>query len=272
MMTVRAYAKLNLSLRVHARRKDGFHEIDSIVQTIALADQIEIYPVKTGLKVEGPFPPDTDLVHRAAALILAEKKTTAGVRIVLEKKIPVGAGLGGGSSDAAAVLMVLNRLIPPLLPSDVVDHLASSLGADVPLFCRGGRLRMMGKGEEVVPLPPGPERAFLILIPPVHCATAAVYQKYDAIHPMGQNGDLRLGINDLEEPAIALYPTLIPYQQAIARVGGEYHGMTGSGAAFYAAFSHPDRAQAAKEQLGKEFPDARVEVCTPTKVGHEEVD
>lgn len=271
MVTVRAYAKLNLSLRVHARREDGFHEIDSIVQTIALADLITVFLAGSHLQVESPFPPDADLVHRAAELILAEKKTTTGVRIVLEKKIPVGAGLGGGSSDAAAVLTVLNRLVPPLLPSNVVDHLASTLGADIPLFRRGGRLRMRGKGEEVAPLPPGPERAFLVLIPPFHCATTAVYRKYDTIHPMGQDGDLQLGINDLEEPAIALYPTLIPYQKAIAEVGGEYHGMTGSGAAFYAAFSHPDRAQAAKEQLGKEFPEARVEVCAPTEVGHEEV-
>ena len=271
MLTVRAYAKLNLSLRVHARREDGFHEIDSVVQTISLADRIEIHPIKTGLKVESPFPPDADLVHQAAALILAEKKTKAGVQIVLEKKIPVGAGLGGGSSDAAAVLTVLNRLVPPLLPANVVDHLASTLGADIPLFRRGGRLRMRGKGEEVVPLEPGPERAFLVLIPPVRCATALVYRKYDELHPEGKATLTRLGENDLEEPAIALYPTLIPYQKAIARVGGEYHGMTGSGAAFYAAFSHPGRAQAAKEQLSKEFPDARVEVCAPTEVGHEEV-
>ncbi len=270
MVTALAYAKLNLSLRVRARREDGFHEIDSLVQTIGLADRFEFRLTGGRLQVKSPFPPEEDLVYRAASAVLAEKRAKTGVRIVLKKRIPTGAGLGGGSSDAACVLGVLNRLIPPPLPSEAIQRLASTLGADVPLFLRGGRLRMEGKGDRITPVPPGPERAFLLVLPPIHCDTAAVYRKYDDLHSMGNALPLQLGENDLEEAALALYPELALYREAITTAGGEYWGMSGSGATFYAAFSEPERAQAAEHKLAALLPTARVVLCRPTATGYEE--
>ncbi len=270
MVTAFAHAKLNLSLRVRARREDGFHEIDSLVQTIGLSDRLEFHLTGDRLQVKSPFLPEEDLVYRAASALLAEKRVKPGVRIVLEKRIPIGAGLGGGSSDAACVLAVLDRLTPPPLPPEALHRLASTLGADVPLFLRGGRLRMTGKGDRLTPLPPGPERAFLLVLPPIHCNTAAVYRRYDALNPTGNALPLRLGENDLEEAAVSLYPELALYREAIMTVGGEYWGMSGSGATFYAAFTDPERAQAAGHKLAALLTAARVVVCRPTATGYEE--
>ena len=270
MISARAYAKLNLSLRVGPRRPDGFHELDSIVQTIELADRISFVQGGTGLRVESPFPPREDLVYRAAQAILAEKRAKVGVRITVEKNIPTGAGLGGGSSDAACVLVLLDRLIPPRLRSDRLAELAAAIGADVPLFLRGGRVRMQGKGERLTFIPPGAEGAFLLVIPPIHCDTAAVYRRYDEIHPGGKDSPPRLGENDLEEAALSLYPDLAPYPAATASAGGDYWGMSGSGATFFAAFADPDRARAAGEYLRHTLPEARIEVCAPTEVGCKE--
>jgi len=269
-VTALAYAKLNLSLRVLARREDGLHEIDSIVQTIDLADRIEFHLAGDRLRVESPFPPEEDLIYRAASALLAKKRAKTGIKIVLEKRIPTGAGLGGGSSDAACVITVLDRLIPPPLPPEDINSLAGALGADVPLFLRGGRLRMAGKGERITPLPSGPERAFLLILPPVHCDTAAVYRKYDEIRSTGNALALQPGENDLEEAALALYPELAPYREAIMTVRGEYWGMSGSGATFYAAFAELKRAQAAERELAALLPTARVVLCRPTTTGHEE--
>ena len=270
MTTVLAYAKLNLALRVRGRRSDGYHTIDSIVQTIDLADRIEFIPGASGIEVVSPFPPKEDLAYRAARTLIAAKKVTAGVRIVLKKMIPTGAGLGGGSSDAAVVLDMVNRLIPPPLPPDVIARIAADLGGDVPLFLRGGRLRMTGKGELITPLPPGAAAAFLVVIPPVHCDTAAVYREYDRLHPAGGSFPLHLGENDLEEAAVSLYPELERYLKAVGVVGDEYHGMSGSGAAVYAAFPSRAYAVAAREKLAQKIPEAQVIVCQPTTVGHEE--
>jgi len=270
-VTVLAYAKLNLSLRVRARRPDGFHRIDSIIQTIDLADRITVITTGDRLRVESPFPPEEDLVYRAAQLVLAEKKAKRGVAIRVEKKIPAGAGLGGGSSDGAAVLGVLDRLIPPRLSTGVLPHLASVLGADVPLFLTGGRVRIGGKGDEVSALPLGRERAFLLLLPPIHCDTAAVYRAYDELHlGEGSSLPLQLGENDLEPAALRLYPGLIPYRKAIESVGGEYCGISGSGSTFYAAFRELEEAQAAGQKLALALPEARVILCTPTPTGRKE--
>ena len=269
MTTVLAYAKLNLALRVRGRRVDGYHTIDSIVQTIDLADQLE-FSVAGGVEVVSPFPPEEDLVYRAVRALITAKKTTAGVRIVLRKGIPTGAGLGGGSSDAAVVLDVVNRLIPPPLSPDVIARIAADLGGDVPLFLRGGRLHMTGKGELITSLPPGADAAFLIVIPPLHCDTAAVYREYDRLHPAGASSPLHPGENDLEEAAVSLYPELGRYLKVVEAVGGEYHGMSGSGAAVYAAFLSLDHAMAARARLARKVPAAQVIVCQPTTVGHEE--
>jgi len=271
-MKLKAYAKLNLSLRVVGRRTDGSHDIDSIIQTVDLADAIMVKRANGGVAVMNDLnlPPDVDLAARAARLLLGKKRSPQGVKIRVEKRIPVGAGLGGGSSDAAAVLWAVDRLIPPPLPADCLVRLAARLGADVPLFLTGGLMRVTGKGGRIAPLHPLRKERFLLLVPPVHCATAAVYAHLDQIESTHRNSTTapRLGCNDLEAAALDLYPALGPYREAIASLDAEYFGMSGSGSTFYAAFSDLKTATLAQEYLVASFPEAKTHLCAATDPGY----
>lgn len=271
MTRLSAYAKLNLSLRVFGRRRDGFHEIDSLVQTIDLADKVTVKIRKSGVIVEndGGIPAKEDLVGRAARLLLREKHRTEGVRIRVEKRIPVGAGLGGGSSDAAATLWAIDQLTPPPLPKEHLLCLAATIGSDVPLFLTGGRLRVSGRGEKITPLSFVPHEHFLVLVPPVHCETASVYAHFDRLIPCRSQpltGPLS-GENDLETAALCLYPALGRYREAVASLGGLYFGMSGSGATFFCVFSDADSATASQKELTVAFPEARIHVCVATRTG-----
>jgi len=271
-MKLQAYAKLNLSLRVVGRRTDGSHDIDSIIQTIDLADAIMVKRANRGVAVINDLnlPPDVDLAARAARLLLGKKRSPQGVQIKVEKRIPAGAGLGGGSSDAAAVLWAVDRLIPPPLPTDCLVRLAARLGADVPLFLTGGLVRVTGKGERIAPLHPLRKERFLLLVPPVHCTTAAVYAHLDRIESTHCNSMTAppLGCNDLEAAALDLYPALGPYREAIASLDAEYFGMSGSGSTFYAAFSDLKTATLAREHLVASFPEAKTHLCAATDSGY----
>ena len=273
-MDLLAYAKLNLSLCVLARRPDGYHEIDSLVQTIDLADQIRIRVAKgDALEVandleglEGP-----DLAHRAAAALLAAKKTTRKVDIEIHKHIPVGAGLGGGSSDAAAVLQHLDLALPPRLPADELHAVATRIGSDVPLFLAGGCVRLRGRGERLNPCSEPRTETFVVLVPSIHCSTATVYNAWRT-EAAPNDTTYALGANDLLLPALTTHPGLLPYHHAISSLGGAFAGMSGSGSAFYAAFLDPAGAGKAARALRGSFPQARVLVCRPTTSGSRRID
>jgi len=271
MITLLAYAKLNLSLRVIRQRNDGFHDLDSLVQTIDLADIITLERITGKIEVENDLniPFEEDLATRAALLLLQEKGVEGGMRIKVRKKIPMGAGLGGGSSDAAAVLWGVDQLTPPSLSYSRLSRLASRLGSDVPLFLVGGLLRISGRGERITPLAQPRTEHFVILVPPVHCATAVVY---DCLDRLGGGTERQtsysLGENDLYAPALSLYPVLVPYAKAIGAVGADYSGMSGSGSAFFAAFTDEIKAHSAQHDLAAVFPTAFVHLCAATDSGY----
>ncbi|MEA1870752.1 MAG: 4-(cytidine 5'-diphospho)-2-C-methyl-D-erythritol kinase [Candidatus Bipolaricaulota bacterium] len=266
-----AYAKLNLSLRVTRRRNDGFHDLDSLVQTIDLADTITLERTTGKIEVENDLgiPFEEDLAARAALLLLQEKRVEGGIRIRVRKKIPMGAGLGGGSSDAAAVLWGVDRVTPPSISHVRLSLLAARLGSDLPLFLTGGLLRLSGRGERITPLPHLRTERFVILVPPVHCATAAVYDRFDRLgSSTGRKDSYSLGENDLYRPALSLYPLLIPYARAIEAVDADYSGMSGSGSAFFAAFADETGAHFAQRDLAATFPTAFVHLCDATDSGY----
>ena len=274
-ITLLAYAKLNLSLRVVKRRDDGFHDLDSLIQTIDLADTITLERTTGKVEVENDLniPFEEDLAARAARLLLQEKGVEGGMRIRVRKKIPMGAGLGGGSSDAAAVLWGVDRLTPPSLPRTRLSLLASRLGSDVPLFLAGGLLRLSGRGEQITPLSHTRTERFVVLVPPVHCATAAVYDRLNRLEAdSGRKTSYNLGENDLCRPALSLYPALIPYAKAIGAVGADYFGMSGSGSSFFAAFTDEIRAHSAQRDLAAAFPTAFVHLCEATGSGYHTCD
>jgi 4-diphosphocytidyl-2-C-methyl-D-erythritol kinase len=212
-----APAKLTFTLRVTGVRADGYHLIDAEMATLDLADELTVDPSRSGLEVTGPYaeglPVDgTNLVARA----LRRAGVTAWVRV--EKRIPHGGGLGGGSADAAAVLRW----------AGVTDlAVAAELGADVPFCLVGGRARVRGIGEIVEALPFEP-RVVTLVVPPLTVSTPAVYRAWDDLGgPAGEAG------NDLEPAALVVEPRLGDWRDRIGEATGERPVLAGSGAAWF---------------------------------------
>ncbi|HEX4865153.1 MAG TPA: 4-(cytidine 5'-diphospho)-2-C-methyl-D-erythritol kinase [Acidimicrobiales bacterium] len=222
-----ARAKLTLSLRVVGRRPDGYHLLDAEVVTLDLADRLELSEgdgfVLIGSGPSAPAVPagDDNLVRRALELI----GRTAFVR--LHKRIPAGAGLGGGSADAAAVLRWAGVTDPTT---------AAKLGADVPFCLAGGRARVGGIGELVEPLDFNEVegREFTLLTPPLHVSTAGVYNEWDRMGgPAGGNG------NDLEPAAISVEPRLVEWRDRLGDATGESPRLAGSGGTWFVKGAFP---------------------------------
>jgi 4-diphosphocytidyl-2-C-methyl-D-erythritol kinase len=213
---LRAPAKLTRSLRLVGVRSDGYHLIDAEMVTLDLADRL-LVAEGDGLAVEGPFAAqvptgDDNLVRRALAAVGRR------AAVVLDKRIPPGAGLGGGSADAAAVLRWAGC-------SDA--SLAAGIGADVPFCLGGGRARVGGAGERVFPLEPV-AACFLVLVPPARLDTASVYRAWDRLGgPEGANG------NDLEPAALALVPELAVWRDRLGELTGLTPRLAGSGSAWF---------------------------------------
>lgn len=227
MISISAPAKLTITLAMAGVRDDGYHLIDAEMVSLDLHDTLEISD-GDGLEVVGPAgierigPDDDNLVRRALRLCGRE----AHVR--LHKRIPAGAGLGGGSSDAAAVLRWAGY-------DDEVG--AASIGADVAFCLRGGRARVSGIGEIVEPLP-FETRTFTLLTPPIGCSTPAVYAAWDELGgPRGDNG------NDLEPAAMAVAPALAEWRDELAAASGQRPRLAGSGSTWFVegAFPGPGR-------------------------------
>jgi 4-diphosphocytidyl-2-C-methyl-D-erythritol kinase len=230
-MQIDAFAKLTLSLRVTGRRADGFHELDAVMVSLSEPhDTLEIEPAtQRSLEIVGPYaagvPADeTNLAWRAA------EACGASVAVRLHKRIPAGAGLGGGSADAAAVLVALGA----------DPGIARSLGADVPFCLRGGAARVRGIGDVVEPLEMQP-RTVLVATPRFGCDTADVYRAWDELGgPHAAFDDL--GANDLEAAAHRVAPRLVAFKHAVEAAARTPVILAGSGSSYAAVFD--DRAEA----------------------------
>ena len=254
---LRAFAKINLGLKLLAKRPDGYHEIRTIYQTIALHDRLEISlsDREEGIRLECDDPQiphgSKNLVYRACALWRRTTGYRGGVRARLEKSIPTGSGLGGASSDAAATLEGLERLTGSNLSQSRRLALAAALGSDVPLFLQGGRVLGCGRGEVVYPLSDLPPRKCLVVFPGFSISTKEAYQqaslrlttqtKPRSINDVGawpQYPLLEWGPaeNDFERVAFARWPELARLKRQLIRAGAEIASLTGSGSAVYALF------------------------------------
>jgi len=254
---LRAFAKINLGLRILAERPDAYHEIRTIYQTIALHDRMEISLRKAGERIrfecDNPEIPSGggNLVYRACDLWRRARGFPGGVRVRLEKMIPAGSGLGGASSDAAATLEGLERLTGEKLPPRLRFSLAAQLGSDVPLFLLGGRVLGCGRGEEVYPLPDLPPRKCLVVFPGFPISTAEAYReaglrltskdKVRSIDNVGAWPQFPLmnwgpAENDFERVVFAKWPELARLKRHLIRAGAEIASLTGSGSAVYSVF------------------------------------
>ncbi len=269
-LVLSAPAKLNLFLRVVGRLPNGYHRLYTLFHKIDLADRVEIH-LETGrggaiaLGVTGPgadhCPADhTNLAWRAAELILAQLGLEARVYLSVEKEIPVGAGLGGGSSDGAAVLVGLNRLLGNPLSLEELCRLALRLGADCPFFVRPEVSALgRGVGEELTPVEL-PERWFLVVKPPVSISTGEVYGRFRLTSPDGatifraeSDLDPQGWRNDLEAVVFPHWPQVEAAKDALLRAGAERALMTGSGSAVFGLFPTEARARAAAQAMDRRW-------------------
>ena len=253
-----APAKLNLFLHVTGRRADGYHELQTAFQLIDLADTLRFAPRADGRialrRALSGVPPEQHLCVRAAELLRRTSGHAGGVEIDLQKRIPIGGGLGGGSSDAASTLLALNALWKLGLERAQLQRLALELGADVPLFVFGENAFAEGVGEELTPLAL-PRAWYLLLLPPVEVPTATVFAaaeltrdtkpiKITAFFDGLKRRALR---NDLEPVVCERYPEVARHL-AWLRQYGEAR-MSGSGACVFAEFSSESAAREARAQL-----------------------
>jgi len=268
--SLKAFAKLNLGLRVLAKRSDGYHELRTVFQTISLADSLGIaYTPGRTTKITVDGTPDIadNLVDRAARTLLDRLKLTASIAFTLRKTIPTGAGLGGGSSDAAAVLLSLPVLAGQRVPMEVLHDVAAQLGSDVPYFLRGGTALGIGRGEELYPLPDAPAAKALVVAPAIHSSTAEAYRdlsvtltsetarnKLSSFQSHTWTGDYGEAGNDFEGVIYPRYPELARIRQRLVRLGATTAMMTGSGSSIFGIFSDLTRLAKARHQ----FPGAQV--------------
>jgi len=272
--SVRAFAKLNLGLRVLYKRPDGYHELRTVFQTISLADRITLSATRarsTKVAVHGtPDIPD-NLVVRASNRILEALKIAAHITISLDKRIPMGAGLGGGSTDAAAILLALPALLRKRLPAEQLASIAAQLGSDVPFFLHGGTALGLGRGEELYPLPDLPAVRGLLVAPNVHSSTADAYRDLSAQLTSIQlqnklvsfqreiwqsaadaGGVIRMDENDFEAVVFERHPELRQIKRRLVRAGANPAAMTGSGSSIFGIFPDRGRLDAAKQLFANE--------------------
>lgn len=259
-------AKVNLYLKVVGRRPDGYHELVSVLQPLSLADDLELHydPGGQGLDFfcDHPALPqdESNLAVRAVQLFQRHTGCRGGLRLVLRKKIPVAAGLGGGSSDAAGVLLGLRALMAPELPANELHHLARQLGADVPFFLLGGPALARGIGEILEPLKL-PATWLVLVNPGLAVSTAWVYRQLQPPFTPAPQRDRafweqtppeRWLHNDLEEVTSRWYPEIGWLKKKLLELGAQAALMSGSGPTVFGLFSGEAAASQAAAVLARE--------------------
>lgn len=262
MLTISAYAKINLALDVLGRRSDGYHEVVMIMQAITLADAVTLTEQQRDITVtcdRSDLACDhTNLAYRAAALIRDTFRIDRGVHIHLTKRIPLAAGLAGGSADAAAVLRGLNRLWGLGLNSHELERLGAALGSDVPFCLHGGTMLATGRGEILTPLPPLPQCFVVLAKPAVSVSTAWVYGNFRP-QAVGRRPDIAamrrslaqsdlaavaagLG-NVLESVTIPAYPDIDRLKRLMVEAGALGSLMSGSGPTVFGLAAGREQAE-----------------------------
>lgn len=261
---IKAFAKINLSLDVLSRRPNGYHDVRMVMQTIGLFDLLTFHRSEasgiTLLCGHNELPCDqSNLIYRAAKLFYKYTGITPGIRIELEKNIPVAAGMAGGSSDAAATLKALNTLYDTELALPQLQELGVQLGADVPYCLLSGTALAEGIGEILTPLAPAPDCHCLIVKPPVSVATGYVYEHLNLTTVQHPDIDAQLkaiadsdfaGLcshlgNVLESVTTALHPEIISIKTKLLSLGADGALMSGSGPTVFGLFSDRDTAERA---------------------------
>lgn len=272
-INVPAFAKINLGLRVHGRRPDGYHEISTIFQTVTLRDTLSFQATndrKLGLVCSDPSIPtdDSNLVLRAASALRERFGVSEGARVELEKVIPAGAGLGGGSADAAVTLAALATLWEIETNAGELAEIGARLGADVPFFLTGGTALGTGTGTGIQPLEDAPNMHLVIVAPGVHVSTAEAYGALGApaltkVEPVVNLSVSRteadfhdslcdVWSNDFEAVVVRLYPEIGRAREALEGAGAHRVMLSGSGSSVFGVFESNGEAARAHDTLKSE--------------------
>jgi 4-diphosphocytidyl-2-C-methyl-D-erythritol kinase len=271
VITARAPGKVNLSLFVGSRRADGLHPLVSVVQAVSLADELTLGPGPagaTGDEVACPGVEGPNLARRALAAFRAATGWDAPPqRLEIVKRVPVAAGMGGGSGDAAAALRLAAHAAGGV-PAQLLHELAAALGADVPSQVEPGRVLMHGAGEHVDPLPEPPPFGLVLVLSPHALSTADVYRTFDRIGDQRTEQELerhvdaaRAGeppppVNDLQAAALELCPQIAPVLEDVLAAGAQTALVSGSGPTVFGLFATPADARAAVVRLAERRPGA----------------
>jgi 4-diphosphocytidyl-2-C-methyl-D-erythritol kinase len=270
--------KVNLLLNILGRRPDGFHELETVMHPVCLCDEIAFERTARGIKLscsDKSLPVDSgNLVFRAAEKFFAAAKTDGGVKIHLEKKIPLAAGLGGGSGNAATTLLALNELWENPLAPDKLFEIAAALGSDIPFFLQDKPALATGRGEKIQPLENFPalaDKAFLLIHPGFGISTPWAYQnlarfpgalngqkgRAQKLSRLLQAGDLKAAVsefyNSLEAPALEKFPVLQLYQEFLLANGARAALMSGSGSTTFAICENVPAAESLAEKFKSKF-------------------
>ena len=282
IITLPAFAKINLGLSVLGRREDGYHEIRTVFQTVTLQDVLTFEPTTDGrleLTCTDPSIPtdESNLVMRASNALRERYNVTQGARVHLEKNIPAGGGLGGGSSDAAATLLALASLWNLKTGARELSELGASLGADVPFFLTGGTALGTGTGTEIAPLEDAPKMYLVVVTPDVHVSTAEAYKALGAPALTKDDALVNLSVsrteadfpdslcdvmsNDFEAVVVRLHPEIGRARDALLGAGAFAASLSGSGSSVYGVFESGWEAGRAARNLGGAEPPWRVTAC-----------
>ncbi len=266
MITKAAPAKVNLYLRVLRKREDGYHDILSLMQRISLCDDLTFSPDSRGLTVRcpgAPLPEDEgNIVHRAAAAFFSRIGTPPNVAIAIRKRIPIAAGLGGGSSDAATTLLTLNEMHESPLTARELMRIGTSLGADVPFFIVGKTVWASGIGDRFTECPPLPPFHFVLVNPGFEISTKSVYQglnlaltnrgiHYSIPRFFTQEDVIGALTNDLEKVTVKQHPVLNEIKALLMANGARGALMSGSGPTVFGVFADSETAGRAEKSLGQ---------------------
>jgi 4-diphosphocytidyl-2-C-methyl-D-erythritol kinase len=273
VITIPAFAKINWVLRVLGRRADGYHQIETVLQTVSLHDTLSFSNSPDSditFSCDDPeLPADrSNLVSRAAHALKARYSIKSGAGLRLEKRIPVGSGLGGGSSDAAVALIGLSHLWDLKLQRNELVETAAQLGADVPFFLFGGTALGIGTGTEISPLPDAPDQFLLVLMPNAKVSTKTAYDSLNAPALTTVTGDTILSSsretadfdlsypsglqNDFESVVFRSSPEVESARDALLEAGAGHVLLAGSGASVFAVFENREAQQRAIQALKME--------------------
>ena len=280
-LQLQAYAKVNLTLDVGRLRSDGYHEINSVMQTVGLADTLTFTAVPTGITVTCTPPgaaPDGPPNLAYQALQSLADRLPGGIDLQITKRIPVAAGLGGGSSDAAAALKGANALYGLQLTAIELASLVARLGSDVAFFVRGGTALAQGRGEVVTVLPTLRPQWLVLVKPPGTVSTAEIYARFQpgqtstytarflaAVARGDRDKMLAYMGNDLEPVTAAAFPQVTALKARLEQLGAERALMSGSGPTVFGVWPGEEEARAAARQL--EGGSEQVFVCRMTRPG-----